>query len=64
MEDKDAKYALCFAQTLPAELCPLGNMYVDGGMEGENYLGGQAKDYPVIIISIVGRRLGPGYRWG
>ena len=35
-------------------------MYVDGGMEGENYLGGQAKDYPVIIISIVGRRLGTG----
>lgn len=46
MEERAVKYVLCLAQTLPAEMCRLGNMYVDRDMEGRNHLGGQAKDYP------------------
>lgn len=38
MEESSVKYVLCLAQTLRAELCHLGTMYVDGGMEMENHL--------------------------
>lgn len=64
MEERSVECALCLAQTIPAEWHCLGNMDVDGGIEEENSLRGQAKDYPdsqaVLWSETVDRW--PGYR--
>lgn len=44
-EESSVEHAVCLAQT-PCRVTLLGNLGVDGGMEGERHLGAQAEHYP------------------